>query len=114
MTLTIETKPIPLEVSELGMIRVTGTRIPLDTIIIAFRNGDTAEEIADSYDVLDLADVYAVISFYLSNQDEVDDYMRRREVQATELRREIEMRFPPEGIRQRLLARQKRNAEVSS
>jgi uncharacterized protein (DUF433 family) len=112
MTVVIETKPVPLERGEHGVIRITGTRVPLDTVVIAFRNGDTAEEIADSYDVLDLADVYAVISFYLSHQEEVDDYMRQRAKQAAELRHEIETRFPPEGIRERLLARRKRNAET--
>jgi uncharacterized protein (DUF433 family) len=111
MTLMIETRPVPLELDEHGVAKVIGTRIPLDTIIIAFRNGDTAEEIIDSYDVLDLADVYAVISFYLSHREEVDDYMRDREQQAAELRREIEARFPPEGLRQRLLARRKKNAD---
>lgn len=112
MALMIETKPVPLEVDEHGVIRVVGTHIPLDTVVVAFCNGDRAEEIVDSYDVLDLADVYAVISYYLNHQEEVDAYMHQREQRAAELRREIEARFPAEGLRQRLLARRKYHVEA--
>lgn len=33
--LAIETRPIPLTIDEKGIVLVTGTRIPLDTIIYA-------------------------------------------------------------------------------
>lgn len=108
MTLVIETRPIPLTSNKQGTIIVSGTRIPLDTIVNAFRNGDSAEEIVESFDVLKLADVYAIISYYLDHQKEVDSYLQEREKEATILRAEIEKRYPSHGLRQRLMVR-KRN-----
>jgi hypothetical protein len=48
----------------------------------------------------------------LNHQEEVDAYMHQRELRAAELRREIEARFPAEGLRQRLLARRKHHVET--
>lgn len=64
MTLSMEARPIPLTENEDGTIRVSGTRIPLDTVIYAYLNGDSAEEIVENFDTLNLSDVYAIISYY--------------------------------------------------
>jgi hypothetical protein len=42
-TLMIEVAPVPLEVDADGVVRVGGTRVTLDTIVDAFREGATAE-----------------------------------------------------------------------
>jgi len=86
-------------------MRVGDTRVSLDSVIYAFNEGATPEEIAQQYTTLNLADVYAVISYYLQNHDEVVQYLQRRKAQRDELRKEIESRFDPRGIRDRLLAR---------
>ena len=113
MILEIETKPVPLRVTQDGAILVAKTRVPVDTVIYAFRNGETAEDIVDAFDVLKLADVYSVIGYYLDHQEEMDAYIQRREAEAAEIRREIEARFPSDGLRERLLARlEARNAET--
>mgnify|MGYP001817794430 CR=1 FL=1 len=112
MTLNIETRPVPLTENAHGIFMVSGTRVPLDTVVYAFRNGDTAEEIVESFDTLDLADVYAVISFYLDNQEQVEDYLRRREAEAKAFQHEMETRFPPFGLRERLMARRKNRAQA--
>ena len=52
---TIET--IPLEVDPNGVIRVSKTRVTLDTIVQAFNDGATAEEIAQQYPSVPLADI---------------------------------------------------------
>ena len=96
---------VPLTMNEAGVLRVTGTRVSLDSIIYAFNEGETPEEIVQQYPTLDLKDVYAVISHYLQNQDEVEGYLEQRKVQRQELRKEIEARFNPNGLRERLLAR---------
>ena len=105
-------KAVPMAVPradrEHGAIRVGGTRVTLGTVICAFNDGDSPEEIAHSYSTLRLADVYAVVAYYLRHKEAVDDYLREREQEATALRRETERRFPPDGTRERLLAR--RNA----
>jgi uncharacterized protein (DUF433 family) len=105
MSLAVEPEPIPLTFDRDGVVRVTGTRVTLDTIIAAFQEGTTSEEFAQQYPSLPLADVYAVIGYYLRHQPEVDDYLRQRQQFAVEARRGNEVRFDPAGVRDRLLAR---------
>ncbi len=107
--LQIYTESAPLEI-ENGVVRVAGTRVSLDTVIYAFLQGGTAEEIAQQYSVLDLVDVYGAITYYLRHKIEVDQYLQQRQEEAQQLQEEIETRFNPVGIRARLLARSK-NAE---
>ena len=100
-----EAKPPPLTTGPDGVVRVAGTRVPLETIVTAFDAGATAEEIAQQYASVDLASVYAVISYVLDHRREVDEYVAARRDAAAEMRGEIEARFPPAGVRARLLAR---------
>jgi len=105
---------VPIEKDD-GMIRVGGTRVTLQTLVYAFRRGDTPEQMGDSFPVLRLADVYAVIAYYLNHLDEIEAYMREQEAWADAVRRENEARFPSEGLRARLLARmeEKRRKSVN-
>jgi uncharacterized protein (DUF433 family) len=105
MTLTIDTEPVPLLTDKDGVVRVGGTRVTLDTVVAAFKEGATAEEIVQQYPSLQLADVYAVISYYLRNHSKVESYLRKRQKQADAIRKQNEARFDPHGIRERLLAR---------
>jgi uncharacterized protein (DUF433 family) len=102
---TIAADPYPLATDADGVIRVGGTRVTLDTVVAAFLSGASAETIADQYSSLLLADVYATITYYLRHRAEVDEYLARARQLADEVRRENEARFPPEGVRARLLAR---------
>jgi uncharacterized protein (DUF433 family) len=103
----LATEIIPLETDKHGVIRVSRTRVTLDTIVAAFKEGATAEEIAQQYSVVPLADVYYVIGYYLHKRAEMDAYLSKRQVEAKELQKMMEARFNPVGIRERLLARQK-------
>jgi uncharacterized protein (DUF433 family) len=98
---------VPLSTDHAGVLRVNGTRVSLDSVIIAFNEGSTPEEIAQQYTTLNLADIYAVISYYLQNQAEVSEYLGRRKTQRAELKEEVESQFDPHGIRDRLLARKR-------
>ncbi len=49
MALTITNEVVPLRAEADGVIRVSGTRVTLDTVIAAFSEGATAEEIAQQY-----------------------------------------------------------------
>jgi uncharacterized protein (DUF433 family) len=109
MSLVIEAPPVPLRIDEQGVLRVGQTRVPLDTVVHAFHEGASPEEIVMSYTTLALTDVYAVINYYLYNRAEVDAYLRQREAEATRIRAENEERFPQAGIRARLLARRSKN-----
>jgi len=103
--LLVEARPVPLEVDPDGVVRVGRTRVTLDTIVAAFSEGATAEEIVYQYPSLDLADVYAVIGYYLQRRSDIEAYLRRRQQQRDEVYEQNEARFDPRGIRDRLLAR---------
>ena len=105
MAFMIETASIPLEMDTDGVVRVGGTRVTLDTVVAAFEEGATAEEIVQQYPSLHLADVYAVIGYYLRRRQEVEAYLRERQQKANEVRQQNESRFDPHGVRDRLLAR---------
>ena len=94
-----------------GVLRIAETRVPLDTVIYAFNEGASPEEIVFRYPTLDLSQVYAVISYYLQHREEVAEYLKKRERQRTEIKAEAESRFNPQGIRARLLARRDKNGE---
>jgi hypothetical protein len=71
------------------------------------------EEIVSQYPSLLLADVYAVIGYYLQHQSEVEKYMSQRQQIANEVRQENEVRFNQQGIRERLLARQSQGGTIN-
>ena len=101
----IATETVPLARDADGVIRVGKARVTLDTVVSAFLNGATAEEISHRYPSLDLADVYSVITYYLRRRVEVDAELGERREHAERVRMQNESRFDPSGIRDRLLAR---------
>jgi len=105
MALSFATEAIPLAADADGVVRVGKTRVTLDTIIAAFSDGATAEEIVQQYPSLHLADVYQVIGYYLRRPAEVEGYLQHRKAQAEALRKQNEARFDPHGVRDRLMAR---------
>jgi uncharacterized protein (DUF433 family) len=112
-TLLIETEPIPLEADADGVVRVGGTRVTLDTVVAAFKDGATAEEIVYQYPSLNLADVYSVVGYYLQRRSDVEAYLRQRQQEMGKVREQNEARFDPCGIRDRLLARRAEQKAVS-
>ncbi|MCE7990299.1 MAG: DUF433 domain-containing protein [Caldilinea sp. CFX5] len=105
MTLPIERQIIPLTEDQHKVIRVGQTRVTLDTVIHAFEQGHTAEEIVSHYPALQLADVYAVIAYYLNHRAEVRTYLRRQEAEAKKLWAQVEAKTEYQHFRERLLAR---------
>jgi len=103
---TAVVEPIPLEEDADGVVRVGKTRVTLDTLVACFMEGTTAEEIAQQYPTLNLADIYSVLGYYLRRREQVDDYLERRRQQAKATRQQNEQRSDPSGVRARLLARQ--------
>ncbi len=105
MVLPTSTDTLPLETDADGVVRVSHTRVTLDTIVQAFTEGATAEEIAQQYPVVPLADIYSVIGYYLRRRGDVDTYLQERRHQADLIRQQNEARHDPAGIRERLLNR---------
>ena len=85
---------IPIQTDEYGTIRVGGTRVTLETIVACHQQGDTPEQIHEGFPTLKLADIYAVIGYYLSHQDEVDAYIRQQMEEGERIHREIEAKRP--------------------
>src|SRR5262245_35045990 len=84
----------PLRADPGGAVRVGGSRISLDLVVEQYENGMTPEDMVRAYDTLVLADVYAVIAYYLRHRDEVRAYLKRREEEAEALRARIETEHP--------------------
>jgi uncharacterized protein (DUF433 family) len=105
MPLLVASEPVPLKIDADGAVRVGNTRVTLDTLVDAFCEGATAEEIVQQYPSLLLEDVYSVIGYYLRRRGDVEAYLRQRENVAARVRQENEARFDPQGVRERLLAR---------
>jgi uncharacterized protein (DUF433 family) len=96
---------IPLATDADGTVRVSGTRVTLDTIFTAFQNGATPEEIAQQYPSVPLGDVYQVIGYFLRHPEDTSAYLFRRRQEAQVIKTENEQRWTPVGVRERLLAR---------
>lgn len=87
---------IPIYTDEHGQIRIGKTRVLLQLVIHAFNRGESAEDIIESYSTLSLADVYAVIAYYLKHRTEVDDYIRQVDAEAKHIQASIEAHYTDE------------------
>jgi uncharacterized protein (DUF433 family) len=108
MSLMLELPVVPITIDPHGVALVTGTRVPIDTVVTAFMQGDTPEEIAQNFPTVTVADAYAVIAYYLQHQAAVDTYLADRRQRRAALRATMEQRLDPHGLRARLLARHAR------
>jgi len=91
-----------------GTIRVKGSRLIIDLIVFRYQEGDTVEDIHDSFPTVSVEQIQKTLSWYLANQSEVDDYIRKRDKEAEILRREIESQSANKALREKL---QRRKAE---
>jgi uncharacterized protein (DUF433 family) len=105
MPLPVTAEPIPLTRDPDGVLRIGSTRVTLDTVVAAYREGMTPEGIVEQYPSLRLAEVYSVLGYFLSHTADVEAYLRDRQTLAGSVRQENESRFDPVGVRDRLLAR---------
>lgn len=71
-----------------GVFYIRATRISLDSIVYAFREGCSAESIREDFEGLTLAQVYGAIAFYLDHQADVDVYLAQRRAEWAELERQ--------------------------
>ena len=83
------TQEIPLTITADGTIKISGSRVSLDSVIFNYRQGATAEEIAMRFPALRLADIHSCIAYFLNHQEDVDKYLADRERSAAELRERI-------------------------
>lgn len=91
---TPATITVPIRRDEDGSIRVGGTRVLLEVIIARHLQGDTPERIHEGFPTVKLADIYAIITYYLENQEAVDEYIRQRGEEADALLKQMETEHP--------------------
>ena len=105
MTFTVQAEAPPLREDAAGALRVGDSRVLLELVIRAFQDGAMPEAIVHRYPTLALADVYAVVAYYLRHQGEIEPYLAGREQKAEEVRQRIKtQRGDLSGILARLLA----------
>jgi len=105
MTLLISGEPVPLRTDEDGKVRVGNTRVSLESLVYDYKSGATAEQIAFDFPTLNLADIHAVIAYFLRHHEEVERYLADLQDQAGEVRNQIASVVAGGNIRERLLAR---------
>jgi uncharacterized protein (DUF433 family) len=67
---------------------VRGTRVSLDSVVIAFQQGFSAENIAtECFPSLTREQVNGAIAYYLAHRDEIDLYLQRAEEEFELLRK---------------------------
>ena len=55
MSQSVAAEPVPVVTDADGVMRVAGTRVPLDTVVAAYEKGETPEQIAQDYSALETA-----------------------------------------------------------
>jgi uncharacterized protein (DUF433 family) len=63
---------------QLDVYRIMDTRVSLASIVSAWWAGQSAETIAQSFQVLTLEQVYGAITFYLAHREEIDRYLEHQ------------------------------------
>ncbi|HTC32013.1 MAG TPA: DUF433 domain-containing protein [Bryobacteraceae bacterium] len=91
-----------------GAYFVVGTRVSLDSVVLAFLRGESPEGIAESFPALTLEQILGSLAFYLANRDEIDQYLRQGAEDFERLRQQARQNNP--GLYARLTdARQSAN-----
>jgi uncharacterized protein (DUF433 family) len=96
--------------------RITDSRVSLDSIVYAWRDGLSPESIRENFPVLTLEEVYGVITFYLANQAEVDTYLNQSEAKFEVARQQSleQLRQHKPQLYARLVAHKQRKTPVTS
>ena len=73
---------------------LTDSRVSLASIVTAWKDGLSAEDIRDNFPTLRLDQVYGALDYYLANQSEVDSYLRDLSADFERRRGEQERQHP--------------------
>lgn len=106
MNRLLQADPVPLREDAQSNLRVGDSRVLLESVLHAFREGATPEVIVQRFDTLQLSDVYAVLGHCLRHSAEVEEYLRRQEEEANVLWKQMgEVAVDWHDVRARLEAR---------
>lgn len=102
---------VPLTAGQDAVIRITGSRVTLDSIVGQFKRGATAEEIQQDFPSLSLREIYGAISYYLEHTDRVEEYLRAQAQSAAQVRDQIKNGRDAHEVRERLRLLRSRQAK---
>jgi len=78
-----------------GGYRIAGTRVGLESVVLAYLDGQSPETIRDNFPSLSLEMIHGAIAVYLHHRQEIDSYLTDLSVRYEELRRESEQQNAP-------------------
>jgi uncharacterized protein (DUF433 family) len=93
LTVDLRAEPVPLATDRDGVIRVAGSRVTLDSVVSAFHQRLGAEEIAERYPSLSLADTYSVIGYSLRHRSTLDAYLNEQRMDADQAWQRLHRRY---------------------
>lgn len=71
-----------------GRPRIAGTGVTVRRIVVWYRLGLTAEEIADQFGHISVGQVYAALAYYHANREEIDADLAEEDALTAELERQ--------------------------
>ena len=69
-----------------GRLRIDGTRITVHRVATLYKQGQSAEDIAQTYSHLALSQVYAALAYYHANRAEIESELAADDARYDELR----------------------------
>lgn len=76
-----------------GQVRIDGTRITVHRIATLYKQGQSPEEMVQTYPHLSLGQVYAALAYYHANRSEIESELAAADAMYDELPRDC----PPTG-----------------
>jgi uncharacterized protein (DUF433 family) len=73
-----------------GRLRINGTRMTVNQLVVWYKQGYTPEEIADQYPHLTLAQVYTALAYYHANREEIEADLATEKIEADRLEQEYQ------------------------
>jgi uncharacterized protein (DUF433 family) len=101
-----------VQYDEQGVMRVSHTRVMLDSIVAGFEQGHSPETLQQQYPALSLEEVYGAITYYLAHKDEVEAYLKRQDEQWSSWR--ATSKADPSPVMERLRALRKLDVPKST
>jgi uncharacterized protein (DUF433 family) len=73
-----------------GGYRVAGSRVGLESVVLGYLDGQSAEAIQENFPTLSLEKIHGTIAFYLHHRAEIDNYLADLATRWDELRKKSE------------------------
>ena len=91
----METTPTYAYATPEGGWRITGSRVSLDSVVHAYRQGRAPEVIAADFPSLSLEQVHGAIAFYLRHREEIDRHLAAQDARWEQSRADSHVKLGP-------------------